>query len=131
MRSSFGPLLASMAILAPVGVTAAEIDGAPVNLMGTELFQTAQAGGSGAGSGSGGTSGSGSSGAGSGSSGKDSGSMGLGDSSSGKSGSNGLNPRIGPGSSPNPSTGPADDMAKQRDEDKRLRDKGRAKGSAP
>ncbi len=119
MRNSFKVLLLGAAILVPMGAAAAEIDAAPINLMGTELLQLAQTGGSGGGSGSGGASG------------KGSGSMGLGDSSGGKSGSNGLNPRVGPGSSPNPSTSPADDMAKQRDEDKRLRDKGKAKGITP
>lgn len=120
MRNSLKALLASAAILAPMGVAAAEIDAAPVNLMGSELLQMAQASGS---SGS-----SGSSSVGSGSSGK--GTLGVGDASGGKS-SNGLNPRVGPGSSPNASTSPADDMAKQRDEDKRLRDKGKAKGITP
>ncbi len=124
MRNSLKILLAGAAILAPVSVAAAEIDVAPVNLMGTELLQMAQAGGSGG-------SASGSSGSGSVGSGSGKGSMGLGDASGGKSGSNGLNPRIGPGSSPSPSASPADDMAKQRDEDKRLRDKGKSKGITP
>lgn len=110
MRNSFKALLVGASILTPLGAIAAEIDSAPVNLMGTELLQLAQANGS---------SGTGSAGSGS-----------VGSSSAGKS-SNGLNPRVGPGSSLSPSSGVADDMSKQRDEDKRLREKQKSKGMTP
>lgn len=110
MRNSFKALLVGAAILAPLGAVAAEIDAAPVNLMGAELLQLAQA------TGSSGASSAGSSSTGSGSASKS---------------SNGLNPRVGPGSSPSPSSGVADDMSKQRDEDKRLREKQKSKGMTP
>lgn len=112
MRTSFTVLLASVAILVPVSVAvAADMESAPVNLMGSELLQMAQTGGSGGSAG-----------------GNAPGSVGSG--SSGK-GSTGLNPRIGPGSSSSPSKSPADDMAKERDEDKWLRDKEKSKGTTP
>lgn len=113
MRTSFKALLVGAAILAPLSVAvAADMESAPVNLMGSELLQMAQTGGSGGGSAGGNASGS------------------VGSGSSGK-GSTGLNPRIGSGSSSSPSKSPADDMAKERDEDKRLRDTEKSKGATP
>lgn len=134
-------VLVTASLLTPAGAAVAlDNDSAPTNLVGKDFLQFAQGGGSGSGGAGGGSAvgsgvgagssgasgmgsgptgvGSGSAGTGAGTTGR--GTMGLGDASKGPSGSNGLNPRMGPGSSPNPSSTPADDMAKTRDEETRL-----------
>lgn len=135
MQITLKAVLVTASLLTPAGAAVAlDNDSAPTNLVGKDFLQFAQGGGSGSGGAGGGSAagsgagagssgasvGSGSAGTGTGAGTTGRGAMGLGDASKGPSGSNGLNPRVGPGSSPNPSSTPADDMAKTRDEETRL-----------